>query len=216
MNPSKWSNVAVAVQSALATAVTVNSITKANPAVVGYTGTDPVNGDFIVMTATGMRQVDARVFRVANVVGGSNTLELEGVDSTNFDTFVSGSFQVITFGTSLGTVSSINASGGDFDFIDITTIHDNQKRQIPNLPNPLVFTMDNIWDPADPGLVALKLASDNQAKRAIRFGFAGGAGQKVVFTGYVGASLSPTGSAGDKVVTPVVITADGALSVYAT
>jgi len=120
MTPSKWSNVQVAVQSALATAIVITAITKANPAVVSYTGTDPTNGDFIAVTALGMRQVDARVFRIANVNGAGNTLELEAIDSTSFDTFTSGSAQVVTFGTSLGTVSGLSASGGDFDFIDIT------------------------------------------------------------------------------------------------
>lgn len=214
MTPSKWSNVQVAMQSALATANPITAITKANPAVVSYTGTDPTSGDFIVMTVNGMRQLDSRVFRIANVVGGSDTLELEGVDSTLFDTFTSGSFQIITFGTSFGTIAGVNASGGDFDFIDTTTIHDNQKRQIPNLPSPLVYSFDNIWDVSDAGLVAMKLASDNQAKRAFRFTFANGS--KVVFNGYVGASLSPTGSAGDKVTTPTTVTADGAISTYTT
>lgn len=214
-NISKWSNVQIAMQSALAAAVTITGITKANPAVVSWsTGTDPANGEYAVFTVNGMRQADARVFRFANVNGVANTAELEGIDSTAFDTFTSGSFQVITFGTSFGTVSSVNASGGEFDFIDTTTIHDNQRRQIPNLPSPLTYTFDNIWDVADAGLVAMKLASDTQAKRAFRFTFANS--QKVVFSGFVGASLSPTGSAGDKVVTPTTITADGAISVYAT
>lgn len=211
-NISKWSNVAVAVQSALAAAITISGITKANPGVVSYTGTDPSNGDYVILTVQGMYQLDGRVVRVANVNGAGNTFELEGVDTTSFDTFSSGTFEVITFGTTLSTLTGLTASGGDFDFEDITTIHDSIRRQVPGLPNPSTYSFDSIWDVADAGLVALKTASDNQAKRAVRFTFANG--QKMLLTGYIGATLLPTGSAQEVVKTAVVITADGKPTVY--
>ena len=188
-NVSKWSNVAVAIQSALATAVPINSITKASPGVVGYTGADPTNGDYLAVTANGMFQVDSRVFRAANVNGAGNTFELEGENTTPYDTFTSGSFQVVTFGTSVTTLTGLQASGGDFDFIDVTTIHDNVRRQIPGISSPATFTFESLWDVSDAGLIALKQASDAQSKRAIRFTFSNG--QKVVFLGYVGISLKP-------------------------
>src|SRR6185369_2575360 len=127
----KWSNVAVAMQSALATALTVTAITKANPGVVTYTGTDPANGDYVLLTIQGMFQVNNKVVRVANVNTGGNTFEMEGIDSTSYDTFSSGTAEVITFGTSITTATSMNGSGGDFEFIDTTTIHANQRSNIP-------------------------------------------------------------------------------------
>lgn len=209
-----WKGVAVAVQSALATALTITGITKASPGVVTYTGTDPSNGDYVVLDVLGMTQLNGRVVRVANVNGAGNTFELEGVDTSAFDTFSSGTCQVITFGTSLSTAVGITASGGDFDFEDTTTIHDTQRTQVPKLPSPSTFTFDSIWDPADAGLVALKTASDNQAKRAFRFTFSNG--YKFLFNGYVGANLQPTGQALGLVKTPVVITAEGKPTSYAT
>jgi len=213
-NVSKWSNVAVAIQSALAAAVPINSISKATTGVVGYTGTDPTNGDYLAVTANGMFQVDSRVFRAANVNGAGNTVELEGENTTAYDTFTSGSFQVVTFGTSITTLTGLQASGGDFDFIDVTTIHDNVRRQIPGISSPATFTFESLWDVSDAGLIALKQASDAQSKRAIRFTFSNG--QKVVFLGYVGATLLPQGNAQDKVTTQVVITMDGRPTVLAT
>lgn len=212
----KWSNVAIAMQSALATAVVITGITKANPGVVSYTdaGTsDPSNGNFVVLTVQGMHQLDGRVARVANVSGGGNTFELEGIDTTLFDTFTSGSFQVITFGTSITTATSLSSSGGDFGFIDTTTIHNNVRTQVPDLPAPASYTFDNIWDVSDAGLVAMKSASDAQAKRAFRFTFGTG-GQIMVFSGYVGASLLPAGSAQQLVTTSTVITMHGTPTVY--
>jgi hypothetical protein len=209
---TKWSNIGIAVQSALAAADTITAITKANPGVATSTAHGLVDGDLVVLTVQGMYQIDGRVVRVANKT--NDTFELEGVDTTLMDTFTSGTAELITFGTTLSTATSVSASGGDFDFIDVTTIHDNVKKQIPGLANPATFTFENIWDVADSGLSALKTASDNQAKRAIRFTFANG--QKLYFTGYIGATLSPTGSAQQVVTTPVVITAFGRPNTYAT
>lgn len=213
VNVSQWSNVAVAVQSALATAVTLSGITKANPGVASWaSGTDPSNGDYMRLTVSGMHQVDGRVFRAANVSGAGNTVELEGEDTSAYDTFSSGTLEVITFGTTLSTLVSINATGGDFEFADVTTIHDTTRKQVPTVASPSTFTFESIWDTADAGLVALKAASDSKATRAIRFTFANG--QKFLFVGYVGCTLAPTGSAQDVVKTSVVFTAFGRPTVY--
>lgn len=210
----KWSNVQVAVQSALAAPITISAITKASPGVVSWgAGTDPVNGDFIAMTSNGMFQLDGRVFRVANVNGAGNTLELEGENTTLYDTFSSGSFQVVTFGTSLTTLVGLSASGGEPSFISTTTIHDNVARQIPGIPSAISFAFESIWDPTDAGLIALKAASDQAAKRAIRFTFADGA--RLVFNAYVSCTLLPIGQAQDKVMTSVSMSLDGRPSVYA-
>lgn len=209
---TKWSNVAVSVQSAIAAAVAISGITKASPGVV-TTGSAHgfSNGDYVLMTINGMYQLNYRVFRISAASGSVFTLE--GEDTTNYGTFVSGSVQKLTLGTSLATLTNVNASGGDFDFIQTTTIHDSIKTQIPGLPNPSTYSFESFWDPSDAGLIALKSASDSQAQRAILFSFANG--QKFVFNGYVGCSLSPTGSAQDLIKTSVVFTALGGPKAYA-
>lgn len=215
MSVQVWSNVAIAVQSAISAAQTVSAITKANPAVVTYVGADTfANGDYVLITASGMSQADGRVFRVANLVAGSNTLELEGCDSSAFDTFTSGTIQLITFGTSLTVATGVSVSGGDFQFIDTTTIHSTVQTQIPGTASPTSFSLDCHWQPDDAGLIALKAASDSKAQRAIRITFANG--YKYLCTGYVGCTLAPTGSAQQVVTTPVVFTAYGRPTTYAT
>jgi hypothetical protein len=214
MAAKKWSKVAVAVQSALATAVVINSISLASPPVVAYTGTDPVNGDYVLMKVQGMFQVNDRVFRVANVNGAGNTFELEAQSSVGFDAFVSGTFQVITFGTTMATAVGLTASGGDFGFLDTSTIHDNIKTQIPGQAEPASYSFDNLWDPADTALAAFKSASDNQAERCVRFTFAGG--EKVVFNGFIGCTMLPTGNAHELVKTSVTVTMLGRPTIYTT
>jgi hypothetical protein len=212
-NVSIWAGLAVAMQSALSAAQTISGITKANPGVVTYVGADPNNGDFILLTVLGMHQVNERIFRVANVNTGANTLELEGENTTDYDTFQSGTFEIITFGTTLATLTDLSASGGDFDDIDITTIHDLVKKVIPGSANPIQYNFDSLWDVADAGLIALKAASDNKAKRALRFTFPNA--QKFLFTGYVGATALPVGSSQDKATTPVTLKMFGRPTVYA-
>lgn len=210
---TKWSNVAVAMQSALGADLTISAITKANPGVVTSTAHGLSNGDYVVVTTTsGMSQVSNKVVRVANKT--NDTFELEGINTTSYDTFVAGTCNKITWGTSITTATTMSSGGGSFDFIDVTTIHDDRKKEIPGLAQAQTYTFDNLWDAADAGQIAMKAASDAQAQRAFKFTFGTG-GKIMVFTGYVGFSGAPAGNAQDKVTTPATITAYGTPTYYA-
>jgi len=213
----KWSGVAVAMQSVLGTAKTITGIAVGATATVTATH-DFSAGDFVVFNVLGMNELNGRVFRVLSV---STTVSfvIEGtggasLDTTGFSAFTSGTCQEVTFGNSITTATSMSASGGDFDFIDTTTIHDLVKTQIPGSANPLSYSFDNIWDASDAGQIAMKTASDAQAQRAFKFTFGTG-GPVMVFNGYVGFTGAPTGSAQDKVVAPATITAFGSPTYYA-
>lgn len=70
----------------------ITGITKANPAVVSYSGADTfANGDRVIISGVvGMTEVNNREFTVANVNTGSNTFELSGVNSSGYGTYSSG------------------------------------------------------------------------------------------------------------------------------
>lgn len=214
----KMSNVAIAMQSALGSAITISNITKAAPGVVTTGSAHSLSaGDYVVLTVQGMFQLNGRVYRVTSPA--ASTLQLEdisggtGIDTTLFDTFSSGSLQKITFGTTISTVAEINVSGGEFEFIDTTTIHTNQKSQIPGPASPIKVDLTHLWDITDAGQIALKNASEAQAQRAFKF-VIGSGGPVMVFNGYVGYVASPTGSAQDKITSPCSITAFGAPNYY--
>lgn len=211
MAATKWSNVIVSMQSAIAATKTISAITQANPGVVTSAAHGYSNGNVVWLLIQGMYQLDQRPVRVANVT--TNTFELEGIDTTAFPAFSSGTAQLVTLGTSITTATDINASGGDFDLIDTTTIHSGQRTQIPGLPNASSFSFDNIWDVTNAGLLAMKSAGEAQAQRVFLFQFGAG-GQKFYFGGYVNASLLPTGQAQQLVKTPAVITLNGFSTVY--
>jgi hypothetical protein len=209
-NPRKWSNVAVAMQSALASAITITAITKATEGVVTSTNT-LANGEFVVLAVDGMWQLNDMVVRVKSVSGSGFTLE--GIDTTLFDTFTSGTAQKITFGVSVTTATEVSPSGGDYDFIPTTTIHAAQQTQIPGTPTAGVYAFTNVWDISDAGLLAIKAASDAQAKRAVKFTFGVG-GPIMCFNGYPGGQLLPGGQAQGLVTTPTVITLSGTPTYY--
>jgi hypothetical protein len=207
-----WKNVAIAMQSAIAADKTITGITNANPGVVTSASHGYSNGDYILIACQGMPTLQDKVVRVAGVT--TDTYQLEGVDTTSLGTFSSGTTGKLTFGSSVTSATSMQGGGGGFDMIDTTTIHAGQKSETPGLPASQSYTFDNIWDPSDAGQIAMKTASDSQAKRAFKFTFGTG-GKIMVFAGYVGFSGAPGGSAQQLVTTQAVITSQGTPTYYA-
>jgi hypothetical protein len=206
----KWSNVAVAMESAAASPVTITGIFQGSTCTVTATNTYSA-GDYVKLSVSGMYQLDGKVVRVSSPTGSN--FVAEGIDSTSFATFSTGTASKLTFGTSITTATSMSGTGGDFDFIDTTTIHTNVKTQIPGLSNPITYTFDNLWDIADAGQVAMKAATDSQAQKSFKFTFGTG-GPIMVFLGYVGFTGAPGGTAQDKVTSPAVITCFGTPTYY--
>lgn len=215
--PKLWSNVSVSMESALGSDKTITAI---NNATATITATHDFSaGDYVKITGVvGTIELNDRVFRVLSV-NTTVSFVLEGpdgsaLDMSNFGSYVSGgTVRKITYGLSLGTARGLSASGGDFSFIDTTTIHDKVATQIPGLASPISYSFENIWDITDAALIAMKAASDSKAQKAFKFKFADGA--IMVFNGYVGATLVPGGSAQDLVTTQTAVTLFGTPSYYA-
>lgn len=210
--PKKWSNVQVLMQNALGAEKEITAISKASEGVVTSAAHGFANGQFVRLKVEGMYQLDQRIVRVSAQTAG--TYKLEGVDTTLFETFTSGSAEAVTYGTSIVTATTMNPSGGEFSFIDTTTIHAKKRTQIPDIPTAAAYAFDNIWSVDDPGLIAMRTASDQQALRAFKFRF-GDNGPQMVFNGFVGASLLPGGSALQLVTAKAVITMDSDPTYYA-
>lgn len=85
----------------------ITGITKANPAVVAYTGADDLaDGDVVYIFAVGgMTQVNGLIFTVAGLNTGANTFQLSGIDSTGYTTYTSGGFVTETIVPQFTTTS---------------------------------------------------------------------------------------------------------------
>jgi hypothetical protein len=210
--PIFWTNVQVDVQNALATAKTITGITKANPGVVSATAHGYANGDYVLLTVAGMVELNGVVARVAGQA--TDTFQLEGINTTSFNTFTSGTAQKITFGLSMTTAQDISVSGGEPEFADTTTIHDLVRRRVPTVKSPMSISMNSLFAPSDAALVELKAADTAIASRAVRLRFA--SGEKIVFNAYVSAPGVPTGQAGQAVQTPISLEVQGTPTVYST
>ena len=212
---SYWTNVGVAIQSALGAAKAFSSITAANPGVASFTD-DPSlsDGDYVVLKSVAtMYQVENLVARITAGSGSGPYLRtLESVNTAAYSAATGGNAYEITFGTTLAVATGITVTGGEPEFTDITRIHDSLKVEVPTRQAPFSLQFDCLWDPSDAGLTALKVASDGLLERALRLTFSNG--YKVVFNGYVSTLLLPTGNAGEAVKTGVTIRALGRPTAY--
>lgn len=217
---TKWAGVSIFMQSALGANKTITAIATSDATGVVTATHDFSAGDYVYFTCSSTTQLNGRVFRVLSV---STTVSfvVEGpggiaLDMNSFNDFVSGTGTVnkITFGTGITTATGVSGGESGSDMIDTTTIHDLIKSETPGAQNPISYTFENIWDPADAGQIAMKSASDAQAIRAFKFTFGSG-GKIMVFAGYVGFSGAPGGTAQDKVTTSATISANGSPTYYA-
>jgi Phage tail tube protein, TTP len=170
------------------------------------------NGTYVLLEVVGMFELDQVVARVANQT--TNTFELEGVDTTTYNTFVSGTAEAITFGSSMSTAQGVNVSGGEPEFVDITTVHDNVRKRAPTVVSPMTMSIESFYDPSNAALAQLALATRTKSTRAILLTFANST--KMVGSAYVAAAGVPTGTAQDIVKTPVSLEFQGLPTVYTT
>ena len=213
MTVALWKDTAVDIQSALASAITIDGISNANPGVLTHSGADPSVGDYVVLPdLEGMVKLRDRVARVATVVAGVSFV-LEGIDTTLFGDFGSGTFQVITFGTSMTTFTDLSASGGERKYVDVEYIHDDLTRKLAVGKDAFQVSFTSILDFASASLLALNALSDSNTKTAAKITLENS--NILVFYGQLTASLIPGGSARELVTTAVEIQSLGDITGYA-
>ena len=140
------------------TAQAITAVTKANPAVVTYTGSDTyANGDKIKITGVlGMTELNNREFTVANVNIAINTFELSGVDSSAYTAY-----------TSAGTVAEIYQITSPYTAAQLADVSIAQGANVvyffhPSVaPYKLTRTADTSWTMAALTLNQGPLAATN-------------------------------------------------------
>mgnify|MGYP003574654122 CR=1 FL=1 len=100
-------NVTVEVENTLATGLAVSAITKANPGVATATGHSLNNGDVVVFDVNaGMVELDGQAVRVSAAATGVFTLE--GLDTTDYSTFTSGTAYEVSAWHTMSNAQSIS------------------------------------------------------------------------------------------------------------
>lgn len=176
-------NTRVEIQSTIDTAKTVTAITKASPGVATSTAHGFVNGDVVVMTVEGMGEINTIAVRVANVT--ANTFELEGVNTTNYGTFTSGTAAKVLTWDTFASLQNISLPNQSANRIDITTIHDTQAQETLGLQGAVSGTMSGLFSPTETAVVNMRNATRNTQARALRITFE--TGVKAIFNADVSA-----------------------------
>jgi hypothetical protein len=135
------------------TAQDITAISKANPGVVTYSGSDTyANGNEVYISGVlGMTEVNGRYYKVANVDTGANTFELTDVDGNNVDT--SGYTTYSSAGTveEIYTVTSPYTQANLFDANNLFLIQHAQSAdvlyQVHGLYKPYALTRSGhaVW-----------------------------------------------------------------------
>lgn len=117
--------------------IAISAVTKANPAVVTYTGADLiVDGDVITVYGVGgMTELNGNVYVVDNVNTGANTLELFEVDSTGYGTYTSGGHFDIGVFSNFCELTNYNRQGGSSPEITATTVCSTAQEYELGLPD---------------------------------------------------------------------------------
>lgn len=196
-----WNNQTLKMQSAIGAVQTIDAISQASPGVITKNSgaTLPSNGDYVLLSVAGTRQVNNRVFKVAGASGSTFNI---GVDTSAFDDFTSGTYQVITFGHTFDSIRDPNFTGGDPVFEDITSVENSEDVQDIISASPQGFSCTHNWDPDFAPLIAANLAFTLRSPRAFLLSDADGA--EFLFYGTLSATLAPTTS-GKKKVTPLSV-----------
>jgi hypothetical protein len=205
-----------AVATAYGSASNVTGATNAASAVLALAaGHGTVVGDFLEYNS-GWDLATGRIFRVSAVA--TNDVTLEGLNTTNTTNFPpgagTGTVRRITTWTPITQIQSIETSGGDQQFADITTIVDRTQKQIPTTRTPQEINMTVFDDPSLPWYAPLVALSDSSAFAALRFVFPNGS--RLVANGYWSVQKTPTVAANQPLTAQIGFSALAETTRYAT
>jgi len=153
-------NATVQVENALGTATAITGITNANPGVVTSNAHGLANGDIVkLVVSDGMVELNEQVVRVAEV--DTNTFELEGIDTTSYGTFASGTitFQEVTSWYTLAAATSVNMGDAAPTELDGTRLVDRKSVTLYGLPGSISGSIEIQHDPHSSAVQKIKAAS---------------------------------------------------------
>ncbi len=205
------SGLKMSMESAIAAAVAITTLTNAAPGVIGKVAHGLSDGDIVLLQVEGITELDGRLFVVFNK--GTDDFELadvggiSGLSTVGMGVFTSGTYQVVTLGTSVSGVQEFSPSGGDPKFVDTTTIHDKTDKQIVVGASAMGFGLTMQWDPANTAQAAMRAAFQAAASKGFKLLWPDGT--FMLFYGTVGFTGMTGGSNQGVTTTPAALTLEG-------
>lgn len=188
-------NIAFAVASVFATAVSVTAVTNAAEAVATATNTF-ATGDFIEYTG-GWSKANGRVFRVKAATG--TTFTFEGLDSTDTNLFPAGagtgSVRKITTWVPITKVTAADVSGGDGKFAEVPLLDSDMPVSLPDGFTATTVALTIADEPGAAHHATLKAISDGVKLTCLRGIMP--SGTILLYAGYCSFNESPSLSKGN-------------------
>jgi len=113
-----------------------------------------------------MIQLNLRLVRIASVA--TDTFALEGINTTDFTTFVSGTITPITAWDTFSNITGFSVPEPQPNGLDATTVNLTFKREIFGLDDAFVATLNLQADPKDVAVTNLRDAYKAKATRGFR------------------------------------------------
>jgi hypothetical protein len=183
-------NIAFAVASAFAAAVSITAITNATEAVATATNTFAA-GDYFEYTG-GWSKANGRVFRAKAASGTSFTFE--GLDTSDTSLFPAGAglgtVRKITTWTPVTGVVSADISGGDGKNVEVPLLDSDMPVMLPDGFTATTVTLTTADDKSLAHHAALKKISDGVALTCLRGMLPGGG--VLLYAGYCSFNESPS------------------------
>ena len=183
-------NIAFAIASAFAAAVSITAITNAAEAVASATNTFAV-GDYVEYTG-GWSAANGRVFRLKAANG--TTFTLEGLDTTDTSLFPAGqgtgTVRKITTWVPVTGVVGAEVSGGDGKTVEVPLLDSNMPVMLPDGFSATTVTLTTADDKSLPHHAALKAVSDGVKLTCLRGMLPNGG--VLLYAGYCSFNESPS------------------------
>lgn len=171
----KGRNVKIEIAATYSAAKTVTAVTLANPG-VATSATHGMANDTVgyFSSVGGMAQLEGQACRVKNQA--TNTFELQGLNTTNFTAFTSGSFIPVNTWATLAESTSYDIGGGAAAKLDVTTLIDIvQKEEQGLLPVSNVSCGVIAQDTPSAAMQLLEAAVQSQGAVLVRITLSNGA-----------------------------------------
>lgn len=175
MSNVKGRGITVAIAATYASPLTVTAVTAASPG-VATSATHGMSNDTVGYfgTVVGMAQLSYQACRVKNQA--TNTFELQGLNTTNYAAFTSGTFTPVATWSTLSEATSYDIGGGASEKLDVTTLLDIVKKEEQGLLPVSSVTLNVIaQDTPSAAMQLLEAAVQSQGGVVVRITLANGA-----------------------------------------
>ncbi len=183
MSVPKGRNCRVEIAATFAAVKTVTAVTKAVPPVVTSTAHGLTEGTIgFFDTAAGMDELLGQAVSVDATA--ANTFNAEGLDSTNFGTFTSGTVTPVATWLTLSSATSYEIPEGSADPLDATTLLDRIKQEQAGLLGAQNVQFSKLSDMQLPAMALVRAAALNDGYIVVRITLSNG--ERRVFRGQPG------------------------------